>query len=240
LPPSILCQSLSISISISTFPFQHFQKLKIHFHLRRKQDRQTSQRQAKEDVEWSKGSNGRKAMRDAKAQDKSAAARAKKQAIAEAEAADNEMLSNMKKSKGKSRKAEKKKKPLTAFQRQMIRAKKEKDAEKLAKQEEMAKGGVIMQEDVLKPNQNKQRGELFEASTLEGALSVLGLAAASVVDKHPEKRQKAAFLAYKERQIPILRAENPGLKRTQIDEKIWKLWQKSSENPMIGHRNTKS
>merc|ERR1712166_1034450 len=47
-----------------------------------------------------------------------------------------------------------------------------------------------------------------------------------------ERRQKAAFAKYKEREFPIMRAENKGLKKSQIDERIFKAWQKSDENPM--------
>mmetsp|Transcript_7083 Transcript_7083/g.24667 ORF Transcript_7083/g.24667 Transcript_7083/m.24667 type:complete len:89 (-) Transcript_7083:93-359(-) len=51
-------------------------------------------------------------------------------------------------------------------------------------------------------------------------------------DAHPERRRKAAFKAYEEREIPRIRAENPGLKLSQIKEIIFKNWQKSPENPM--------
>eukprot|EP00960_Hanusia_phi_P063611 765521-Hanusia_phi.AAC.5 len=51
-------------------------------------------------------------------------------------------------------------------------------------------------------------------------------------DAHPERRRKAAFKAYEEREIPRIRADNPGLKLSQIKEIIFKNWQKSPENPM--------
>jgi len=52
------------------------------------------------------------------------------------------------------------------------------------------------------------------------------------VDAHPERRRKAAFKDYEEREIPRIREENPGLKLSQIKEIIFKNWQKSPENPM--------
>lgn len=52
------------------------------------------------------------------------------------------------------------------------------------------------------------------------------------VDAHPERRRKAAFKAYEEREIPIVRADNPGLKLSQVKEIIFKAWQKSAENPV--------
>jgi len=45
---------------------------------------------------------------------------------------------------------------------------------------------------------------------------------------------KAAFRAYEERELPLLRREFPSLKRSQLKERLWKLWQKSDENPMNG------
>eukprot|EP01116_Phalansterium_solitarium_P010663 TRINITY_DN2570_c0_g1_i1.p1 TRINITY_DN2570_c0_g1~~TRINITY_DN2570_c0_g1_i1.p1 ORF type:complete len:226 (+),score=75.45 TRINITY_DN2570_c0_g1_i1:82-759(+) len=52
------------------------------------------------------------------------------------------------------------------------------------------------------------------------------------LDKHPEKRLKAAFAAYEESNLPILRMENPGLKLSQLKEILWKQWQKAPENPL--------
>ncbi len=41
-------------------------------------------------------------------------------------------------------------------------------------------------------------------------------------DAHPERRRKAAYKAYEEREIEILRKEHPGLKLSQIKEIIFK------------------
>jgi len=51
-------------------------------------------------------------------------------------------------------------------------------------------------------------------------------------DAHPERRRKAAYKAYEDREIPRMREENPGLKLSQIKEIIFKNWQKSPENPI--------
>ena len=47
------------------------------------------------------------------------------------------------------------------------------------------------------------------------------------------RRMKAAFAAYKERQMPLMKEEKPGLKQSQYQDMIFKAWQKSSENPLI-------
>ena len=42
------------------------------------------------------------------------------------------------------------------------------------------------------------------------------------VDKHPEKRAKAAYLKFEEERIPEMRKEYPTLKLSQLKEKLWK------------------
>ena len=63
------------------------------------------------------------------------------------------------------------------------------------------------------------------------------------VERHPERRVKAAYAAYEERMLPQLRKENPSLRLTQVKELLWKLWQKAPENPFnqqfISHTSTK-
>ncbi|KAJ1980571.1 hypothetical protein H4R34_002410, partial [Dimargaris verticillata] len=51
------------------------------------------------------------------------------------------------------------------------------------------------------------------------------------VDRHPERRHKAAYAAYEERELPILKQEYKGLRLTQLKQLLWKNWQKSPENP---------
>ena len=204
-----------------------------------KAQRERRREEAKETAEWSTGSNSKQAARQAKDKERQAAKQASKQAKLDAYAADEEDLSKMRIKNGKGRKANGKKKgKLTAFQRQMLKAKKEKDEAEEARIAELAKGGIVKQQDMLKPNANQARGDgtLLEADSLEGALSVLDLASggSGAVDKHPEKRAKAAFIKYRKEQEPIMREEYPHLKRSQIKERIWKMWQKSPDNPLLG------
>ncbi|KAI8058985.1 hypothetical protein BC940DRAFT_328453 [Gongronella butleri] len=76
----------------------------------------------------------------------------------------------------------------------------------------------------------------FSASNIDDALDLLSLndtakAGAKDVERHPERRFKAAYAAYKEREIPILKKENPGLRLTQLEEIAYKNFKKSPENP---------
>ncbi|KAJ1512157.1 hypothetical protein HMI54_000248 [Coelomomyces lativittatus] len=50
------------------------------------------------------------------------------------------------------------------------------------------------------------------------------------LDRHPERRHKR-WLAFRERELPSMRKENPTLKLTQLNDRLWKIWQKHPENP---------
>ena len=51
-------------------------------------------------------------------------------------------------------------------------------------------------------------------------------------DAHPERRRKAAYMAYEERMLQELKEEKPGLKIQQYKDMIFKSWKKAPENPM--------
>jgi hypothetical protein len=57
------------------------------------------------------------------------------------------------------------------------------------------------------------------------------------VDRHPERRARVAYVAYEDRELPILRKQFPSLKLSQHKELLWKKWQKSPENPMNQRRS---
>lgn len=81
----------------------------------------------------------------------------------------------------------------------------------------------------------------FSASNLDDAIDLLtldGPGSGSAggpknkdVEKHPERRFKAALAAYTEREMPRVKAENPGLRKQQMEQIIYKDFQKSPENP---------
>lgn len=75
-----------------------------------------------------------------------------------------------------------------------------------------------------------EKGEL-DARTVEEAIDVLTVSQDSA-DKHPEKRLKAAFAAFEERELPRLKAENPNLRLSQLKQLLRKEWMKSPEHPM--------
>lgn len=52
------------------------------------------------------------------------------------------------------------------------------------------------------------------------------------IDKHPERRVKAAFIKFEEENMPRLKEENPNLRYTQLKDLLYKEWKKSEQNPM--------
>jgi len=84
--------------------------------------------------------------------------------------------------------------------------------------------------------------ETFAATGLDNALEMLSLVTAKTdkasigreaagLESHPERRFKAAFEAYKEKELPELKVERPGLRLQQYHEILYKQFQKSPENP---------
>ncbi|OIR57730.1 MAG: uncharacterized protein A8A55_1491 [Amphiamblys sp. WSBS2006] len=55
---------------------------------------------------------------------------------------------------------------------------------------------------------------------------------ASEVDRHPERRVRAAYLRYEEEKLPELRKEFPSFKYSQYKNILSKTWKKAPENPM--------
>ena len=74
----------------------------------------------------------------------------------------------------------------------------------------------------------------LNASGIENALDALGLTAdnkSEKIDRHPERRYKAAYAAYEARRLPEVEEEFKGLRRNQRVELIKKEFEKSPENP---------
>ncbi|KAI0628790.1 hypothetical protein C8Q77DRAFT_1145438 [Trametes polyzona] len=72
--------------------------------------------------------------------------------------------------------------------------------------------------------------DLLEVVTAKMDKASVGSQAANI-ERHPERRFKAAFEAYKERELPKARQEHPGLRLQQYHDLLYKQFQKSPENP---------
>ncbi|VDL69645.1 unnamed protein product [Nippostrongylus brasiliensis] len=78
-------------------------------------------------------------------------------------------------------------------------------------------------------NQLEIGGEV--ARTVSEAIQVLG-GDREEIDKHPEKRMKAAYLAFEEKMLPRLKQEHPTYRLSQLKQLLKKEWLKSPENPL--------
>ena len=52
------------------------------------------------------------------------------------------------------------------------------------------------------------------------------------IDRHPEKRVKAAYASFEEKMMPIIKEQNPTLRLSQLKQILKKEWMKSPENPL--------
>ena len=74
-----------------------------------------------------------------------------------------------------------------------------------------------------------------DAVTVDEAIAVLKVSdegGGDSLDRHPERRMKASYAVFEEREIPRLKAENPNLRLSQVKQLVRKEWMKSPENPM--------
>jgi len=84
--------------------------------------------------------------------------------------------------------------------------------------------------------------ESFQATGIDDALDLLDVVnaktdkasmgtAAAGIERHPERRFKAAFEAYLENELPETRKEHPGMRLQQYRDMLFKQFQKSPDNP---------
>ncbi|ODV94072.1 hypothetical protein PACTADRAFT_45220 [Pachysolen tannophilus NRRL Y-2460] len=74
----------------------------------------------------------------------------------------------------------------------------------------------------------------ISASGIDNALDALSLATSNnkpKIDRHPERRFKAAFTAYKDANIDRIKKENPGLNFTQREKILYEEFKKHPDNP---------
>lgn len=109
---------------------------------------------------------------------------------------------------------------------------------KSAKVKSNAKSEKVAARNQLKIESLSSSVEEYHASNIDDALLIMESSSGSIdnlaskgVEKHPERRMKAAFAAYEEREMPLLKKENPTLRLSQLREILMKMWKKAPENP---------
>ncbi|GAB5368168.1 hypothetical protein AAMO2058_001295500 [Amorphochlora amoebiformis] len=100
--------------------------------------------------------------------------------------------------------------------------------------------GLMLQDDIL-PSENlnylqkqQEQAGVSVAYGIEDTIAKLSTITTgdAKVDRNPEKRRKALYRAFEEREMARMRAEFPKLKRSQLKERIFEAWKRSPENPM--------
>ena len=74
----------------------------------------------------------------------------------------------------------------------------------------------------------------LNATGIDNALDALSLTSTNPsdkIDRHPERRFKAAYAAYEARRMPELEEEHKGLRKKQREDMIRKEFERSPENP---------
>ena len=84
------------------------------------------------------------------------------------------------------------------------------------------------------PSDTSRKEPTINASGIDNALDALSLTTdpnSQKIERHPERRFKAAYKAFEERRLPEIEVEHPGLRKNQRIELCKKEFEKSEENP---------
>jgi hypothetical protein len=80
-----------------------------------------------------------------------------------------------------------------------------------------------------------EKESTLSAHGIDDALDALHIATGSGdakgIERHPERRFKAAFASFEERRLPELKDEHPGLRLNQYKELLRKEFDRSPDNP---------
>merc|ERR1712106_487714 len=89
----------------------------------------------------------------------------------------------------------------------------------------------------LEENINRLQLEGEEARSVTEAIQVLKsnniTDGSPAVEKHPEKRMKAAYEEFENVRLPELKAEYSNLRLSQLKQMLKKEWRKHPDNPLI-------
>ncbi|KAK1942953.1 Coiled-coil domain-containing protein 124-A [Phytophthora citrophthora] len=79
---------------------------------------------------------------------------------------------------------------------------------------------TIKFENSFQANKNREQEEPLEAHSLDAALDMLGVGNEKELERHPERRLKAAFKAFEEAKLQQVKEDYPGLKLSQYKHKL--------------------
>ncbi|CAG9796885.1 unnamed protein product [Diatraea saccharalis] len=191
-------------------------------------------RQRKEDAKQEKEQKAKKVIEDAQWEDNDDKLKKKMQKKEEQEKKRLEQLQKKAESKAllekelESIKGNTKAPPPPKITRAQISQAKEKTIK--AETVKPVPSRVVVEEPPLEENLNRIHLEGEVAQSVDEAISILS--DQSDIDKHPEKRLKAAYTAFEATELPRLKAENPTLRLSQLKQMLRKEWLKSPQNPL--------
>lgn len=201
-------------------------------------DRKDREVREKEDQYWldAEGGKSRAAKKREEEAEKRAEATARKaEARRLAEQEEKDLERNLKKPDKKANRVSIPVPKVTEAELRQRREEEQAAVQKKAEEEKLKNSRTAAEEEyermVLVENTNRD-DSIIEAHTIEEAIARMNIADNLPVDKHPERRLKAAFKAFEEAELPRLKEEKPGLTHTQYKDMIWKLWKKSPDNPL--------
>lgn len=201
-------------------------------------DRKDREVREKEDQYWldAEGGKSRAAKKREEEAEKRAEATARKaEARRLAEQEEKDLERNLKKPDKKANRVSIPVPKVTEAELRQRREEEQAAVQKKAEEEKRKNSRTAAEEEyermVLVENTNRD-DSIVEAHTIEEAIARMNIADNLPVDKHPERRLKAAFKAFEEAELPRLKEEKPGLTHTQYKDMIWKLWKKSPDNPL--------
>ncbi|TVY54205.1 Coiled-coil domain-containing protein 124-like [Lachnellula cervina] len=185
------------------------------------------------------GENSRKVAGNSKKAEvaaQKAAAENQKKAVVEDEDWGRGAKSNAKKEAETAKKAEQARKKA---EKDALLAEEEKDARpapKNAKQAVKKTKGLDLSQLDDDAGPSSKKASALNATGIDNALDALSLttdSASAKIDKHPERRFKAAYAAFEERRLKEMDEDGSGqgLRQNQKKDKIRKEFEKSEENP---------
>lgn len=201
---------------------------------RKEEAKQTAKAQAakaSEDAAWAKYENpkGKKDVKKEEEERKRQEAAAKKAELKKLAAEEEAAMANLGKPKSGPKPGK-----VTAHQLYL-----QKEAEKRRQAQQAAAGldenkRTVTEEDYaaqVDVEIDNRAAVAVDARSVDAALSQLSIGGDSTSDRHPEKRAKAAWKEYYERELIRMKEEKPGLKLMQYKSRIFENWQRSPENP---------
>jgi hypothetical protein len=180
---------------------------------------------ARDDAEWDDSGDkqgGKKAARKADTQDKDAAAKARKaenaRVLAEEEKANEHR----------------------APDKVLRKEEQKKVAQRVANHKAQSSGVVRQSHDPLpKGSMNQALGaDADDAPALSPAAAASATNRAAIEDRHIGKRARVAYKKFFALNVDAVKDGKQRLRRTQVNDVMWALWQKSPENPFVQRAET--